>query len=277
MATDDESEAHELAAALDGENKERRTIERSAANSILSRMNADPTAESHGGIVLYDPDWHPGVIGIIAARCVERHYKPTIVLTQWDGVLKGSGRSTDEVDLFSVLAPHSGSFVAFGGHAKAVGLTLAIDRLAWFRETFGKAIGALGNEKPLPSVAPLRIDGVVEIQELTLDFVRTLARIEPFGAANPRPRLVLKNAHIAAIHAIGKNPEDGHCRIELESSSSKGLNTLRLTAFGLRPHLEALSNREQSLHVVVEASENHWRGKTRLELRLIDFGPADPT
>lgn len=281
MATDDAKEAAELASRLNQENLERRTLEREAATTIVSRLGEQmQTSSPERGLVLFDAQWHPGIVGIVAARCVEKYYRPTIVFTLWDGVLKGSGRSTDDLDLFALLAPHSHRFLAFGGHAKAIGLSMEPSQLDAFRDLFLGLLEEGHSLSPQPSLAALRIDGCVSVSELSLEAARVLAQLEPFGAGNPRPTLALKNARITNLTPMGRNLEDGHCFIHIEDHPLDGgrpepASPLRITAFGQRHQLEAAGATARPLHLAVTLGESQWKGKSRPEIRLVDFGPAD--
>jgi single-stranded-DNA-specific exonuclease len=275
MATDDPERAHVLADMLDAENRERRLMERSATNQIDTVLASDPSLLSGAGLMLFEPSWHPGLIGIIAARCLDRYYRPTLVLTQLDGVIKGSGRSTDEIDLFALLSPFSQRFISFGGHPKAVGFTLGVDRLAEFREFFDAATAAERDKGTMQQSSGLLVEGPLDPFEVNLEFVRKLGAIEPFGAANPRPKFVLKDVVVRDCKAIGKNPADGHCHITLSASASGEPLPFRLTAFGMRNELEAVRGAGQVIHAAIELSEGFWNGSSRLEARVADFGVVD--
>jgi single-stranded-DNA-specific exonuclease len=283
LATSDGSEAQQLAAQLDEENASRRALEREASALIASSYaTGDNTDEPPPALVLCNKAWHPGILGIIASRCVDRFHKPAIVLTEWDGVLKGSGRSTEDLDLFAVLAPLSQQCLAFGGHARAVGMTLAIDQFESFKALFLSSLSAhlAARVDPVPNVPSLGIDAVVSPDDLDLQFVRTLSGLEPFGAGNTRPMLVIKGAQVEALQPIGRNHEDGHCTLTVVGSqtASHGRTQapLRITAFGMRKALEDTLTHSKSLHLAITASEGSWRGRSKLELRLVDFASTKP-
>lgn len=275
MATDDPERAQVLAEMLDDENRERRLMERSATSQIETVIAADPSLVRGAGLMLFEPSWHPGLIGIIAARCLERYYRPTIVLTQLDGVIKGSGRSTDEVDLFALLSPFADRFLSFGGHPKAVGLTLALDQLPAFREFFEIATAAQRERGTMAESSALVVEGPLDPFDVNLEFVRSLAVIEPFGASNPRPKFVLKDVLIQECKPIGKNHADGHCHITLASTVTGERLPFRLTAFGMRSELEAAWSSGRPVHAAIELSEGFWNGSSRLEARIADFGTVD--
>ena len=275
MATDDAERAQVLAEALDSENRERRLMERSATCQIDTVLASDPSLLMGAGLMLFEPSWHPGLIGIIAARCLERYYRPTLVLTELEGVIKGSGRSTDEIDLFALLSPFSPRFISFGGHPKAVGFTLALDRLAEFREFFAAATAAERDKGGMQQSSGLLVEGPLDPFAVNLEFVRKLGVIEPFGAANPRPKFVFKDVVVRECKAIGKNPADGHCHITLSASVSGERLPFRLTAFGMRNELETVRGAGQVIHAAIELSEGFWNGASRLEARVADFGVVD--
>lgn len=273
MATSDPQRAQSLAEELNTENLERRRLEREASAQIDTLMGDLEDGRRRCGIVLSNKDWHPGLLGIIASRCVERFYKPTLVLTEWEGVLKGSGRSTHEVDLYAALAPYREHFESFGGHAKAVGLSLSPQKLDWLRDIFKQALEPWEQHGMLLETSPLAIEGCLSVEDLDSSLARLLATLEPFGAENPRPRFALKDVEIKQVQPIGKNPEDGHCHVVLASRS--GALSPRITAFSMRTELEKLKAYGQRIHAALEISEGFFAGRARLEVRLCDFGACE--
>ncbi len=275
LSTWDRSRAASLAHMLDEENRNRRALEKEAVQDVLRQLASDAALQAHAplrGLVLHETNWHPGVLGIVASRCVERFYTPTLVLTTSEGKLKGSGRSTDEINLFEILDKHRDHFVAFGGHAKAVGFTLDADRLEWLRETLQAEISQIQAHQPLPKKAPFRIDAQLALEELNEEVVDKLQPLEPFGFGNPRPRFLLTGVSVERSQPIGKNKDDGHCRLTLKQGPTQG--AVPFTAFSLRENVEQEVARSASegtpLNFVVEVSLGYWRGQSRLELRALD-------
>lgn len=286
LSTTDPKRAHELAVTLDTENKERRKLERQTFLELCSKFERVERSDGHQhaqGIVAYDADWHPGVLGIVASRCVEKFYTPSLVLCAHEGIIKGSGRSTDEINLFELLDPHRAGFLAFGGHAKAVGFSLQPDRIDWLRETLASSL-ATRTEIAQVRKPALKIDAEIALYNISELLVEELAQLEPFGSGNRRPRFLLRNVAVEDCQTIGKNPDDGHCRVYLSQNGQQC--SAPFTGFSLRQALEtamtpsrgdtAAQHRQhaQQLHVVTELSFGYWKGRRKLELRICDFATA---
>jgi single-stranded-DNA-specific exonuclease len=286
LAIDDTVRAKELAKELDLENFERRNLERQifqeAQEILSSRSPSHSQSAGQNSILLVSKSWHAGVLGIVASRCVEKYYKPTLVLTEVDGMLKGSGRSTEEINLFQLFDKHRNQFVSFGGHNKAVGLTIDPLKADWLRQVFESEVQVQQKEWASESLmnAPLHLDGLVELEEINFSLVEKLESLQPFGFGNPRPRFAVKHLKIVQCKAIGKDLSAGHCHIEVvcaKNSAQKAGSTgaLRITAFSLREPLEQAFLRKSPIHIAIEVSQGTWNGKKRLELKLCDFGEAE--
>lgn len=286
LSTTNPTRAHELASALDAENRQRRELERQTFRELCSKLESVEQPGSprlSRGIVSYDANWHPGVLGIVASRCVERFYTPSLVLCAHEGIVKGSGRSTDEIDLFELLDPHRAGFLAFGGHAKAVGFSLQPDRIDWLRETLEASLAARKEIAQVHKPA-LKIDAEIPLYNVSESLVEELAELEPFGSGNNRPRFLLRNVVLEECQTIGKNPDDGHCRVYLSQHGQRC--AVPFTGFSLRQSLEetmSFAKRDtgapdkahaDQLHVVIELSFGYWKGRRKLELRICDFATA---
>lgn len=194
LTTASEAEAVEIAALLDRQNKERQKIERAIVDEALDRL--DREGSDRWTLVLGDEKWHLGVVGIVAARLVDRFHRPAVVIA-WngDGTGKGSGRSIDGFPLVDALKACSGDLTAYGGHAKAAGVTLRRERFDAFASRFdGVAREWLKPDDFVPSVS-------VEIEagfaSLTPAVVGEVNRMAPFGIGNPRP--VFSSSNVTAV------------------------------------------------------------------------------
>lgn len=178
----DLEKARECARELERLNERRRRDEESILEQALEQAESrreDP------GLVLYAPDWHEGIIGIVASRVKERYYRPAILLCRDGGQLKGSGRSIDELDLYQALAGCGNTLLRFGGHPQAAGLSLAEEDLEDFRKEFCRAVRQhLGESLPDPS---LYLEAELGLDSVDLSLVRELEMLQPFGRGNPEP------------------------------------------------------------------------------------------
>jgi single-stranded-DNA-specific exonuclease len=215
-------------------------------------------------IVLSDAKWHPGVVGLVASRLVERFYRPSLVLGSTDGKFRGSGRSTHALDLFSVLNSVRENFVAFGGHFHAVGLTLMPEKIEWLT-SFMNTEAAL-KVSAADHVKPLDIDAQVSLENFDYDLLTSMETLEPFGVGNPRPRWLVRNAQVLRVKRIGKDQTANHARVLL----TDGTADQWLTAFGMAPDFESALSNSHSLDVIVDGRMQIWNGEPRPELRLLD-------
>lgn len=263
LSTDDEARARELAELLHGENAERQAIEKQIkeqAFAQIAELGHIPEA-----IVLYNPEWHTGVVGIVASRVLEKFYRPTLVLGSLDGKMKGSGRSTHAFDLFSSLTKVREEFVSFGGHFHAVGLTTSPEKLPWLREYLAKEVRE--TLAPHEYHRPLFIDGQVPLATLGGELFDKLACFEPYGTENPRPRFLIRNARIRELKRIGKNPEAGHVSFCIDDGSAQTW----VTGFGCADDIEQAAKSKNPLDLVIEGKNEVWRSKKRAKVQLIDF------
>lgn len=266
LSTHDVTQANEIAEFLHMENSERQKIEKGIKEEAFAQI-AD-LAELPSAFVLHAPHWHTGVVGIVASRVVEKFYRPTLVLGTLDGKIKGSGRSIHSFDLFSALNEVRGEFESFGGHFHAVGVTIKPDKLSWLQEYLHQAAKKSLNATHVR--APLFIDGMTQLSELTLDFISSLEHFEPFGLANPRPKWLVQNARVKQVTRIGKDPSANHARVVLEDS----LGQCTVTAFEMAPIFESFQAANTEVSAVIEARVDTWNGRRKADLRIVDVAPS---
>ena len=266
MVTRDQSRATELASFLHAENAQRQEIEKKTVENALRMVarNDGPSAS----LVLYDPDWHAGVIGLVASRVAEKLNKPTLILTRVDEKLKGSGRSVPGFDLFGALNAMRENFISFGGHGYAVGMSLDEANLEWLRTSFEQRVSeTLGTSGLMPS---LELDGVVTVEVLQDKLCALLDSMEPFGAENPRPKWLIRRVMLGHSKRIGKSADSNHARVWLSPSVDAG----PMTAFGLASEIETHISAAEPVDLVVEWRLSRWGGKLKSELRILDIRSA---
>ena len=281
LTTAEGPRAAELAAFLTGENDRRRGVERAVLEEAVAQVEAtDAAAPAHRGIVVAGRGWHPGVVGIVASRLVDRYHRPAIVLAVEDPeageslgdcealdlaglTAKGSARSVAGVDLHAVLKACAGHLTRFGGHAMAAGMTLPAEAVDAFRDGFR---AALADElEPEDMVEVHRYDAQVTGNDIDPDVFRTLQRLAPFGAANRTPRLRINGLRIDRTPArVGQRGR--HL-------------TLHLTADGRPVRAICFGRGEDALHLAIgdvidcvfEPKLNTWNNTTRAELNIRDY------
>jgi len=212
-------------------------------------------------IVLASLNWHQGVVGIVASRLVERYHRPTILISiDEDGSAKGSGRSIPGFHLLEAVTACSGFLERFGGHRYAAGIGLRSDAVVPFAAAFEAEAARLLTDDDL--VAHLDMDAEAQPDDITVELVRELKRLEPFGAGNPEPVLLMRGLRVMEHRVVG----DGHLR-------------LRLAAGGR--HFNAIAFRLASRQVpaMVDIAffpeMNEWNGNSTLQLRVKDVRPAE--
>lgn len=268
LITKDSIRARELAEFLHQENAARQELEKKAVEQALSMTSA--WLHEFYSVVLCDPGWHAGVVGLVASRVAEKLHRPTLILTQVDGKLKGSGRSIPGFDLYATLAPFRDKFISFGGHGYAVGMSLDPSMLPWLKEMFEYEVRKrLGADMPSPK---LELDGIVPCELITDRLCVLMDALEPFGAENPRPKWLIRRVRLGHSKRIGQAPDSKHARVWLSSEE-----TTPLTAFGLASEIEQLVASKEAVDLVVEGRLSRWGGRLKPELRIIDLAVATPT
>jgi single-stranded-DNA-specific exonuclease len=257
----DSEEAERLAAELDLSNLERQKIEREAAEDIESTLYKNPDILEQKAIVLASSKWHPGVIPILSARIAKQYNRPTLIISIEQGIGKGSIRTIPEFPLLPILKENSDLLLNFGGHDYAAGLTIREENIPLFRERFlHSAAQALKTQDVL---SKLYLDGKIDFQDLTFDFMESLSLLEPFGNENPPPILFCEATQIWPPKLIGKL----HLKLFLE----QGDRMLEGIAFGLAPRREQLRKKNLALRIAFTPHINLFLNKMSIQLLIKDF------
>ncbi len=263
--TEDEDRAKEIASELNRANSERRGTEREvdAAAEAARRELPDELREAPA-LVLAGEGWHPGVIGIVASRLVERHRRPVVVVSlDEEGGGRGSGRSIPGFDLLAGLEACAEHLVRFGGHRAAAGLELRAEDLGAFREAFAAHATSVLDPEDLKRTE--RIDAMVGGANLGLDLAEELSRLAPFGMGNPGVRLLVPSARVRDVRPMG---EGKHARFSLHSGSHQALGV----AFG-RSKLGV--GDDDPVDAAVRLEVNHWNGAVEPRVVLRELYPVE--
>jgi single-stranded-DNA-specific exonuclease len=266
LLTEDEERAQQIAAELGRANSERRATERevdAAAEAALRELPDD--LRDANGLVAAGEGWHPGVVGIVASRLVERHHRPVVVVSlDGEGGGRGSGRSIPGFDLHAALEACSEHLETFGGHKAAAGLSLRAENLEAFRAAFAAhANEVLGPEDLLRTE---RIDAMVGGVGLGLDLAEELGQLAPFGMGNPGVRLMVPSARVSDVRTMGA--EGKHARFSLHSGAHRALGV----AFG-RSSLGV--DDDDTLDAAIRLEVNHWNGAVEPRVVLREVYPLD--
>ena len=270
LTTVDPDNAARLAGELEQANDLRKEIERTVFEDA-AEMAAEEIQQGRKSIVLYNGNWHAGVLGIVASRLTDAFNCPTILLTdsiledlQGEELVKGSGRTIEGLDLFEAIVGCSGLLIRYGGHTGAAGLTLCKKDIALFSEKFDRLIA---NNMPGDDFLPqLLIDRQTSIHEIgDMDFLSSYARLSPFGQSNPKPIFSLSGQKLHSAKLVGKN----HLRFAVEDNNC----SLQGIGFGFGDMLPVVQ--EQSLmDIAFTLHLNSYMGRENWEIRLVDIKPS---
>ncbi|MBO0736097.1 MAG: single-stranded-DNA-specific exonuclease RecJ, partial [Alphaproteobacteria bacterium] len=269
LATDDPVLAAEFAGRLDGYNRERREIEARTLGAATAIVEAAP--QSPVLVFAAGEHWHPGVIGIVAARLKERYERPACVVALADGIGKGSGRSIAGLPLGPavIAARQAGLLVSGGGHAMAAGFTVPAAKLDALREFLVERLGdGLDREYLVPELA---VDGVLCTAAAQAELIDHIARLAPFGAANPEPRFVFPSVRVAYVEPVGS----GHLRCTLgDTLESAYLRAIAFRAAGTPLGRLLAGTHGAAVHVAGHLRRDRWRGGDAVQLAIDDAAPA---
>lgn len=255
----------EKASTLNELNNKRRAIAKQYVQEAVAQLEEKKTVPNI--IVLKNKAWRAGLLGLIASDISEQYHRPTIVMQEKEDELVGSMRSVNGWDITSHLREVSRElFTAFGGHAMAGGFTLPKANL----DEFMKRVEAVANAKIKPAdfVSVLPIDCEIKPEELTFETVHKMHALEPFGASNPEPTLLLKNIDIMNIRTVGSAQE------HLQFPIRHGDKTVGAIAFRFGKHLDKIDPKKPH-DLVCNLEINEWNGWKKLQLRVVDLKPSD--
>ncbi len=252
----DMRKARELASILNSENTKRQTIEGNIIRDIITQIKASPSVLKMNSLVLASPDWHQGVIGIVASKLVEMYQKPAVIISiQEDGTGKGSARSVEGVNIYDALSKCNELLEQFGGHELAAGLNIRVENINEFRSRFDKAVNdALGDFTP-----KLRIDGALNLSDLSDSLVNELGLLSPFGVGNPEPVFIAKSVGVSSQRLL----KDRYLSLKLND------NNRIYDAIWFDPK-EQISV-PNKIDVVFTPEFNEWNGKKSIQLRVKDI------
>lgn len=253
-------EAIEYAKLLHADNDERKEADSSITEEALQLIRQTPNYVNRKSTVVYHPDWHKGVVGIVASRLIEHHYKPTIVLTKSGDLLAGSARSVAGFDLYEAIHACRNHLTAYGGHFAAAGLSLHPENLSAFTESFEDAVARSITEAQL--IPEIIIDSELPFQEAQLPFLRIIERMEPFGPDNPRPIFITKNALDTGYSKIVK---EQHLQLSLRQNNTT-LKGIFFKAAHLLPMVQS-----GPTDVVYTLEQNEFNGQVNVQLKVIDL------
>ena len=256
-------ETHELSEDINDQNTERRSLDTEITRQAMHLIARDPQLRNSKATVLYDPDWHKGVIGIVASRLIETYYRPTIILTASNGMITGSARSVKDFDVYDAIDACSDLLEHFGGHKYAAGLSLRPENLDKFRERFLQVVeDTITDDLLIPQI---EVHAEIQLDAIAGKFFRILKQFAPFGPGNPNPVFVSRRC---TTHGSAKVVGNKHLKFKV----TQGHNNCGLPAIAFQQghhHRQMLSGKYFDLAYQVE--ENEWNGQVNMQLNVKDI------
>jgi single-stranded-DNA-specific exonuclease len=247
-------------------NTDRKDLDRDITAEALKMIDDNKALQNKKTTVLFQENWHKGVIGIVASRLIETYYRPTIILTESNGKATGSARSVNEFDVYNAIDACSDLLEQFGGHKYAAGLTMKLENLDAFIQKFEEVVTAQINPELL--IPQINIDAPLNLNQINDKFYQILKQFAPTGPSNMRPVFISENVFITSnSRKIGG--DQTHLRLEVFQEENPDIK-FNCIGFGLGDILNELDE-GIPFSIVYNIEENHWNGTTTLQLNLKDL------
>ena len=259
----DLDQAEQFASEIEQYNNDRKDLDKKITIEALSQIEINSEKQRFSTVV-YQEDWHKGVIGIVASRLIETYYRPTLVFTKSGDKLAASARSVKGFDVYNALEKCSTHLEQFGGHMYAAGMTLKEENYTAFKDAFEKTV-----QETIPPdllIPEISIDAEINFAEINPKLIRLLSQFEPFGPQNMTPTFMTKNIKDTGYaKPLGKDNE--HLKLFVKQNNSEGFGAI---GFGLGKKLDSVKN-QQLFDVVYCIDENEFNGTVTVQLRIKDL------
>ncbi|MDR0420757.1 MAG: single-stranded-DNA-specific exonuclease RecJ [Prevotellaceae bacterium] len=263
LITDDNESAIEQATSINSVNNERKNVDRAITFEAIELVKSED--QNKKTTVVYNPNWHKGVVGIVASRLIESFYRPTIVLTKSNGCISGSARSIPGFDLYQAVEACSDLLETFGGHTYAAGLTMKEENLEKFKYRFEKYVTDNIDESIM--IPQVEIDAHLDFKQITPKFFRILKQFQPFGPGNMSPVFLTQNVYDNGnSRKVGQFGE--HIKLEI-IQEDEPYRPFHGIAFNLSEHLEFIKG-GNPIDICYSIAENYYRGVANIQLRVKD-------
>ena len=256
-------QAQQFASEIEQYNSERKGLDKQITKEALLQIEENQEKERFSSVV-FQEDWHKGVIGIVASRLIETYYRPTLVFTKSGDKYAASARSVKGFDVYNALEACSEHLEQFGGHMYAAGMTLAAENYAAFKQAFEEQVQATIHPDML--TPEIEIDAEINFTDITPKLTRILKQFEPFGPQNMTPIFLSKNIKDTG-YGKPMGQENEHVKLFIKQNNSEGIPAI---GFGLGAKLDLTTN-QKPFQAVYCIDENEWNGKVSLQIRLRDI------
>ena len=259
LLTENEGNATLLAERLDAYNTKRQEIETTILDETLEKIHTTIDIDSVNSLVFSSDTWHPGVIGIVASKLVDRYYRPTVLISVKDGIGRGSGRSIVEFNLYEELDKRcSPLLLSYGGHRYAAGISIREEDIEEFSAILSKAVSEnIGDVRPVPQTA---IDAICTLDDIDYNLISQIEMLGPFGSMNPEPFFCTRGVTISSLTTVGNN----HLKMRVN-----GGNTSHDTIWFNEGNLSDLLS-GSTADIVFTPQINHWNGKSSIQIKMKD-------
>ena len=259
LIADTDAIAFEKGEVINLKNTERKEHDRNITDQALALIDADAELIARKTTVVYNAQWHKGVIGIVASRLTEKYYRPTIVMTQSNGYAAGSARSVLGFDLYEALLECGDLLEQFGGHKYAAGLTIKTENIPAFQQKFEEVVARTIPEELL--IQSISIDAELKLDQISAKFYRILKQFEPFGPQNMAPIFVSRNVY---TYGSASTAGEKHLKMSIHQDNKTYFNCI---GFGLSEYLPSINN-GMAFDICYTIEENTWMNKTALQLNI---------
>ena len=266
LLAEDAKVLEDLGIEINSYNEIRKTLDRDITQEALEIIERSEFYEGRKSTVIYNRDWHKGVVGIVASRLTEYYYRPTVVLTESNGLATGSARSVGEFDLYEAIGACADLLESYGGHMYAAGLSMKIDNVSEFSRRFEQIVRDSISEEQMKQ--SIDIDARVSLSDLTPKFLRLLNQFEPCGPHNMIPTFLTENVlDYGTSRPVGKNNE--HLKLDL-MEANRSSSVFSGIAFSQSDQFEMIK-KSMPFDICYTVTENEYRGKTSMQLNIRDI------
>ena len=262
LTTRDRASSRQIAQVLEDENRRRKDIDNATLEEAVKEIEMTINPLEARSLVLARDGWHPGVIGIVASRLIERYYRPTVMITIENGQGKGSARAIAKFDIYQALKACADLLLQFGGHKYAAGLTIAAENIPEFKRRFEAVCREIIPEEDL--VPKIKIESEISLDEITPEVVASLKRFAPFGPKNNRPNFFSRGLEVLDVpRIVGSN--------HLKFRAGQGGVAFEAIGFNLGHAIDRVANGGRPIEMVYAVEENEYNGRKTVQLRIKDI------
>ncbi len=266
LLAEDAKELDDLGLEINSYNEIRKTLDRDITQEALEIIEKSQFYKGRVSTVIYNRDWHKGVVGIVASRLTEYYYRPTVVLTESNGLATGSARSVGEFDLYEAIGACADLLESYGGHMYAAGLSMKLENVAEFSRRFEQVVRNSISEEQLKQT--IEIDAKISLSDLSSKFLRLLNQFEPYGPHNMMPTFLTENVFDSGTsRLVGKKNE--HLKLDL-MEANRSSSVFSGIAFSQSDHMEMIKKSEP-FDICYTVTENEYRSKTYMQLNIRDI------